>query len=152
MTERKRLFTPTSSNANVASLFKGWKEWKDGDYIVGELHSVYATTYKGKTSNNYRIKVLDCNFTVDESKDSDKQISPVGKIFTLNPMGRVNKFMDGSKDKPKIQVGQVIDLTYEGKHKAEDGEVYHHCKIEAGWPEGKEPKESEDYSGSTDGL
>jgi len=149
--ERKRLFTATSTNqGGVPSKFRGWALWSEGDYVVGTLHSVFTSTYKGKTSNNYRIQVEDCNFTVDEGKDNDTQISPVGKILVLNPMGRLNTFMDGTKSKKPIEVGQIIDFTYGGKVTV-DGEKYHQCEIKAGWPDGhpNAPKdeEQEDNSG-----
>ena len=140
MTERKRSFKPTVVRANnVASLFRAWGDWDEGDYVVGEFHSMYETEYKKATQYNWRIKVTDCNFKCVD-KEGNK-ISPIGKILTLNSAGQLNKFMKG------VDIGMMVDVTYGGKQPDRDDPttLYHtFSSLEAG--------HAEDGAGESNGL
>jgi hypothetical protein len=106
--ERKRTFKPTVvKSSNIPSLFRAWNDWEDGDYVVGVYHSMYETEFKKAPQKNWRIKVTDCNFKVNDK--SGKLIDPVGKILTLNSAGQLNKFMAG------VDIGMMVDITYGGK-------------------------------------
>ncbi len=136
MTEKRRFFKAEKVKANVPSLFRGWADWKEGEYVVGKYHSMYETVYKKATQFNWRIEVLDCNFQI---RDKDgKKINPVGKILTLNSAGQLNKFM---KDVP---IGHGVEVVYGGMQadKADPDTEYHtFSKIESG------PLEEEEEQG-----
>jgi hypothetical protein len=130
-TQRKRTFKPTVVRANnVASLFRSWNEWDEGDYVVGEYHSTYETTFKKAVQHNWRVKVTDCNFKCRDKEG--KEINPIGKIITLNSAGQLNKFMKG------VDIGMMVDVTYGGKQPdREDPTTEYHTfsNLEAGYAE-----------------
>jgi hypothetical protein len=129
----KRYFSSKGSvkpTSGVPSYFRGWKEWEEGDTLVGVYHSTYETEFKKQKQPNFRFKVLECNFKVTD-KDG-KTVDPVGKILTLNSAGQLNKFMKN------VEIGMVVIVPYAGKRRgSEDDDTEYHTfdkeQMEAGW-------------------
>lgn len=141
-----RLFKPTvtKKTSSGPAYFKGWKQWKKGEFIIGEYLSSYETTYRGQTSQNFRFKVLEANFKVQD--DLGKLVDPTGKNIILNGVGQLNKFM---KD---VQAGMLAEIAYGGKEPGKDGTLYHTFeRLEAGWPSQVEEEEV-DEEDATDAL
>jgi hypothetical protein len=140
--QRKRSFKPKYVQSSVPTLFRGWSDWKAGDYIVGKYHSMYETEYKKNKFPNFRIEVTDCNFKI-KTKEG-KIVNPVGQIIALNSAGQLNKFM------AKIEIGMMVDITYGGmKEDKEDPDTKYHyfSDMLAGDEDGQDPVEEEDHSG-----
>lgn len=117
----KRYFKPTvtkSSGNSDPAFFRGWKLWKANDTLIGQYIGSYETTYRGQTAQNFRIKVLECNFKVEE-KDSGKMVDPTGRTLILNGVGALNKFMD------KVEEQMLVEVVYGGKQPGKDGTLYH---------------------------
>ncbi len=125
----KRLFkTSVVSKTGGPALFKGWKDYQEGNYVIGEYLSSYETEFRGSVSSNYRIKVLECDFTC-KTKEGE-EVDPTGKTLVLNSAGSLAKFMADVKE------GMLIEMVYGGKQPGSDGSLYHtFTKLEAGYPE-----------------
>lgn len=136
--ERKRFIGKVvEKKASVSALFKGWGDWKEGDYVVGRYHSMYETEFRKKMQPNWRIEVLDCNFKI-ETKEG-KMISPIGQIMVLNSAGQLNKVME------KTEIGMIVDLTYGGKRAGKDDPdtLYHtFTEIQSGYAPGEGPQDT----------
>ena len=65
-----------------------------------------------------RIKVLECNFKVEE-KETGKLVDPTGKTLILNGVGALNKFME------KVEESMLVEIVYGGKQPGKDGTLYH---------------------------
>jgi hypothetical protein len=125
----KRFFNPTvKASTGGPAYFHGWKEWNEGNYIIGEFISSYETTYRGQVSTNYRVKVLECDFTVNHKEEGE--VDPTGAVLVLNSAGQLNKFMEDVKQ------GMLVEVVYGGKKPGKDGTLYHKFeRLEAGYPE-----------------
>lgn len=136
MNTKRKDFNPTvRRNTNVPSLFRGWKEYSEGDFVYGKYHSSFESTYRGKTSTNYRIEVEDCNFYCEDKQGN--QIDPVGKIIVLNSAGQLNKLM------AEAQLGMHVHVEYAGKKPGKDDTEYHtFSSLEAGWVNKKEDEDN----------
>jgi hypothetical protein len=123
----RRRFKPTVTGGggnNGPAFFRGWKQYEEGDYVIGEYLSKYETNFRGAVSNNYRLKVLECNFSA-ETKDGELY-SPEdleGQTLILNSVGQLNKFMD------KVEVGMLVEVEYAGKKPGNDGVMYHQFSV-----------------------
>lgn len=120
MTTARKYFKPTvtATKGNSGPIyFRGWNDYKVGDYVIGEYLSSYETTYRGKTSPNFRIKVLECNFKVTNKEG--KVVDPTNDAIVLNGNGRLNKFME------KVTPGMLVEIVYGGKQPGQDGTLYH---------------------------
>lgn len=126
MNTARKYFKPIVKSAATTgpAYFKGWKEWEAGNYVIGEYISSYESTYRGQTSMNYRVKVLECDFTV--TKDGE-ELDPTGEVIVLNGNGKLNKFME------KVTAGMLVEVVYGGKQPGQDGALYHTFeRLEAG--------------------
>lgn len=113
----KRLFTPSVTAGLVPALFRGWKEWEEGDFIEGQYHSHYMSDYNGQPQYNWRIKVLRSNFLVTLKDGSEK--SPIGELLVLNSAGTVNKcILEAMEAIDKTKIGVYIE--YAGKKRGSD--------------------------------
>lgn len=131
MSEKRRFKPTVKRNTNVPSLFHGWKEWNEGDYVIGKYHSSFESEYRGQKSTNYRVEVLECSFTVT-TKDGTV-VDPVGEILVLNSAGQLNKLME------EVKVGMLVHVEYGGKKPGKDGTLYHtFATLEAGEAEGED--------------
>lgn len=116
----KRQLNVQKTGGMVPTLFRTWKMWSAGEYLMAEYISTQAKTFNGKPTVEHRCKVLECNFTVLQ-KDGT-QVDPTGKILTLNAAGTINKLLEGAEK------GQVFQFVYEGKHRGsnpKDTQEYH---------------------------
>lgn len=124
--QKQRYFKPVvKAQSGGPAFFKGWKEWDAGNYVIGEYLSSFESTYRGQTSTNYRVKVIECDFTV--TKDGE-ELDPTGETLVLNGNGRLNKFMND------VKPGMLIEVAYGGKQPGQDGALYHTFeRLEAGY-------------------
>ena len=134
----KRRFTPSvRATTGGPALFKGWKEWSQGNYVIGEFLSSFETTYRGQTSTNFRIKVLECDFTCTTKEG--EEVDPTDKTLVLNAAGQLNKFMQDVK--PKM----LVEVVYGGKQPGSDGALYHTFeRLEAGYATEENDSQEED--------
>jgi hypothetical protein len=123
---RRLSTTLVKSNTGGPAHFRGWKEWKKGDYIIGKYLSSYESTYKNQVSKNFKIEVLEANFKV--KNDEGKLIDLAGETLILNGVGKLNKFME------KVKEGMDVEIEYDGKNPGKDGTLYHDFSaLEAGY-------------------
>jgi len=127
----KRLFKPTVKSNGGPCLFRGWAEYQPGDRAVVEYQSTYMTMYRGKENPNHKVKVIECNFTVEDKEKGT--VDPTGQVLVLNSAGSLNKLVE------KIKPGFLIEFEYDGKKPGKDDATYHTFSVlEAGEAEGSE--------------
>jgi hypothetical protein len=116
-------------------LFRGWKEYEAGDFVVGKLVGSYESEYRGQKNTNWKVKVYECNFKVDVEGRGMVDPSVEQEVIVLNGNGRLNKFMNDS-----VKVGMIVDIEYDGKKKGGDDAEYHtFSRLEAGYEDGESP-------------
>lgn len=124
--ERRRSFRPTVNGGGNGgpAYFKGWKLWDDGDYVIGKYESSYESNFRGQVTTNYRLKVLECNFSAEdkEGNEIDNQ-ELVGQTLILNGVGKLDKFME------KVTPGMLVEVEYGGKKPGNDGQLYHQFNV-----------------------
>lgn len=107
----------TFKKVKGASNYLAWKEWQEGDFVVGKFESA-GTDKFGNPS--YQIELLETNIESLEGKN----------VFTLNSNGSLNHKMDD------VIVGDIIKVTYEGKDVLDNptspfnGKPYHKVELE----------------------
>jgi hypothetical protein len=99
------------------SSYRAWKNWEEGDYLVGKYVSQHEDNY-GKP--NYKVEVIEAGFT---SADAPK----TGTMFTFNSSGTLNKAMEEVKEGDVIKVIYIGEkITPKGKYK---GKPYHAMEV-----------------------
>ena len=125
----------------IPSTFRGWKDWNAGDAMMAEFVSTKWEDFRGKPTPNHLVKVIECNFSV-RNKEGD-EIELEGKHFTINSAGTLNKLLEDA------QPGQVLQFTYQGKHRStdpKDTQEYHTFEDVAlgDLDDGTQPSEEDD--------
>ena len=103
----KRVFKSKKKLSGVRAVYRAWKEWETGDYVIG--------TYKGSKTDSYGkpnwlLQVEDASF-IDHK--TAKKI--VGQIIGLNSNGMLDKAMDG------VEIGEIVQVTYNGTSEITEG-------------------------------
>lgn len=98
------------------SLYKPWKQWEAGEYLVGKFVSESTDKFGNP---NYKVEVIETNFEENAPK--------AGEYLTLNSSGSLKKaFQD-------IEEGQVIKVIYKGEDTVKKGKfagkVYHAMEV-----------------------
>lgn len=115
----KRLFKTTQKSAvGGPVLFRGWKEWKEGDYVIGEHIRSYETEYRKQMNPNWVIRVAEANFKI--KNDEGKLVSPVGQDIVLNSAGTLNALMK------KTPEGHMVEVVYGGKKPGREPDTEYH--------------------------
>ncbi len=117
----KRNFVSTRQGGSIPSLFKGWRDWKAGDWLTAEYISTKWGDYNGQPTPNHVVKVIECNFQV---ATKEGPVDPTGLVFTINSAGQINKLLLGDLDNggsnSPANKGDVITFIYEGKKRGTD--------------------------------
>ena len=82
-------------------VYKAWKEWKEGDFVVGKFTSQYTDNYGNP---GYELEVIDSSFDIQE-----------GKIMGINSCGSLNYKMSD------VSIGDTIKIQFEGEDVIEKG-------------------------------
>jgi hypothetical protein len=85
--------------------YKSWKEWLEGDIIIGVFKDTYIDKYK---KNGYTIEIIETQF--QEGEDL-----PAGTMLGLNGMGSLDYKMED------VAIGSVVRIEYTGKTVLEKG-------------------------------
>lgn len=106
----KRQFVTKKKISGGRKEFRPWKEWKAGDFVIGE--------YIGEHEDGYQnicrvVKVVEANF--QGKPKSSKAI--VDKNLVLNSAGMLDKAFDENE----IEFGQIVKVTYNGTNEIEKG-------------------------------
>jgi hypothetical protein len=107
----------TSVNPAVKEFVKArqWKDWKAGEYLVGEFDNVDHKDKYGKVM--YGIKVIENNFG-----------AAPGSLVHINVAGNLHNDME------QVSLGDTLKITYEGKVKIAKGkwagQLTHAIKVE----------------------
>jgi hypothetical protein len=88
---------------NGSKSYRKWKEWSEGDYIIGKFVDEEADNYR---KPSYVLEVEEVEF---EDKEAEEKCGP-GKRVALNSTGLLDKIMS-----KKVQIGDVIMVEYGGK-------------------------------------
>lgn len=81
------------------SAYKPWKNWAEGDYLVGK----YVAQSEDSFGNpNYKVEVIEANF-------EDGNNPKTNTMFTFNSSGTLKKAMES------IQVGEIFKVIYKGE-------------------------------------
>lgn len=81
------------------SAYKPWKNWSQGDFLVGKYVSQAEDSFGNP---NYKVEVIEANF-------EDGNIPKANTIFTFNSSGTLKKAMES------IQVGEIFKVIYKGE-------------------------------------
>lgn len=106
----KRVFKTKKVLSGVKTEYRAWKEWSEGDVLVGTLVGT-SQNRKNKSKKDWILKVEDCFF---EDKKEEKRVK--GKTITLNTAGQLDKGME------QIQIGQMVQITYNGSKEMQGGD------------------------------
>lgn len=110
-------------------LYKKWKEWEVGDYVLGRLTEVGEDQFK---KANYIVEVMETSF--DDV--------PVGKNMCLNSNGSLDYRMQD------VEIGTIIRVEYEGEDVMEKGpfkgKPFHMVGLEVAVGEDTSVEEDED--------
>jgi hypothetical protein len=88
-----------------AKRYKAWKEWLEGDIVIGVFKDTYIDKYK---KNGYTIEIIETQF--QEGEDL-----PAGTMLGLNGMGSLDYKMED------VEIGSVVRIEYTGKTVLEKG-------------------------------
>lgn len=98
---QKRRFAVKQSLIGSSSAYRPWKEWKEGEYVVG----IFQGTSKDNFGNtNCIIKVVEADFL-----DSDAATALEGQTLTLNSCGSLNHVIE------EMAVGNAYSFHYNGE-------------------------------------
>lgn len=123
---KRRSFKPTVTGGGNGgpAYFKGWKQWDEGDYVIGKYESSYESTFRGTTTTNYRVKVLESNFGVEDKMGNPIDAEDlIDSTLILNGVGKLDKFME------KVTPGMLVEVEYGGKKPGNDGQLYHQFNV-----------------------
>jgi hypothetical protein len=99
------------------SAYKPWKNWSEGDYLVGKYVSETVDTFGNP---NYKVEVIEAQF-------DDGNIPKPNTIFTFNSSGTLKKAMES------ISVGDVFKVIYKGEDTVAKGKFkgkkYHSMEV-----------------------
>jgi hypothetical protein len=101
----KRKYRVSEKVSGSPKVFKGWKDWKVGDTVIGVFKDTYIDKYK-KTATV--INVEETFFKGDKAEYA-------GKDLVLNSCGKLDKAVE------KLQKGDLIQIEYKGKSMLETG-------------------------------
>jgi len=88
----------TKKKLNGSKVYKAWKEWQAGDYVIGK----YSGTSKDKyRKNSWHLDIIETSFADGSTFDE-------GKTMGINSTGMVDKVMEG------VDLGEIIRMDYEG--------------------------------------
>lgn len=102
----KRVFKTVRKLAGQKN-FRKWEDWSLGDILIGEYVGIHNDQYGHDCPV---LKVLDAQFK--KESEGDKLLD---KELVLNACGALDKAMEG------LQIGQIIQVTYNGKAAIEKG-------------------------------
>ena len=99
------------------SSYKGWKNWSEGDYLVGK----YISQAEDQFGNpNYKVEVIEAQF---EDGTTPKPAS----VFTFNSSGTLKKAMD------EVSIGDIVKVIYKGEDVISKGKFkgkkYHSMEV-----------------------
>lgn len=81
------------------SSYKAWKNWSEGDFLVGR----YVSESEDQFGNpNYKVEVIEAQF-------DDGQAPKAGSNFTFNSSGTLKKAME------EVKPGDVLKVIYKGE-------------------------------------
>ena len=83
---------------NGSKIYKPWKEWIAGDFIIGKFTGTSIDKYR---KTNWHIELIEVSF--DDGTELE-----AGKIFGVNSTGMIDKVMEG------VEIGQIVQLDYMG--------------------------------------
>lgn len=105
----KRVWKTRKKLSGGPKVFRPWKDWENGDWVIGEFTGDFHTDNYDK--ENPLIKVEECAFISDRKLAK----SLPGKILCLNSAGQLNKAIE------KAEKGDVLQITYNGTSTIEKG-------------------------------
>lgn len=109
--EKKRVFRTKKKVAGGSKMYKPWKEFHEGDWVIGE----YIGTHKDQYDKICRIiKVEDAQFA------DGFQEKCIGKNLVLNSVGMMDKAWE-EDDAGDLEIGAIIQVTYNGTSTIEKG-------------------------------
>lgn len=113
----RRTFKTKKVLSGVQTSYRAWKEWDEGDVIIGTLRGT-SPNRKNKTKVDWIMEVEDAFFS---DKSAQKKVLPdkkggPKKTITLNGAGQLDKGMQ------QIEVGDMVQITYNGTKTMEGGE------------------------------
>ena len=99
------------------SAYRAWKNWSEGDYLVGK----YVSESEDQFGNpNYKVEVIEAQF-------DDGNTPKAGTNFTFNSSGTLKKAME------EIVAGDIIKVIYKGEDVVAKGKfkgkTYHSMEV-----------------------
>jgi hypothetical protein len=81
------------------SAYRAWKNWSEGDYLVGKYISESEDSFGNP---NYKVEVIEAQF-------DDGNTPKVGSNFTFNSSGTLKKAM------AEVNANDIIKVIYKGE-------------------------------------
>lgn len=104
----KRVWKKTGQLSGSRKYFRKWNDYRVGDFFIGKYVGTHIDTKYKKTCWVY--EVLEANFVGEEGVDL------TGKNLVVNAAGKLNKVMNN------LAIGEIIQISYNGKSMMEGGE------------------------------
>jgi hypothetical protein len=104
----KRVFKKKKKLSGGPRVFRKWKEWAEGDYVIGTFVGTYIDNYDKEGT---LVEVIEANFPKRPKLSAKLE----GKTLALNATGQLNKAL------PKMEEGNVYQFTYGGTSTMEGG-------------------------------
>ena len=110
MSGTKRTFKTKRALSGVRTEYRAWKDWDEGDVVIFKLQGT-SQNRKNKSKKDWIGLVEEAFFA-----DKKEQKRLIGKVLTLNTAGQLDKGME------LIEVGDTVQITYNGSREMEGGE------------------------------
>lgn len=107
---KKRSFKTKKLLSGVRSEYRAWKEWDEGDTLVGKLMGS-SPNRKNKSKKDWLVEVVEPFFA---DKTEMKRLKP-GTRVTLNSAGQFDKGME------QLEEGEMFQVIYNGSQEMEGG-------------------------------
>lgn len=107
MSSQKRVFKTTKKVSGGRKTFRPWKEWEEGEFVVGKFVGMHTDQY------DKECPII----TVEYAEFTDMKAAKAlhGKDIVLNNAGQLNKGVE------KLAEGDFIKVTYQGTSEIEKG-------------------------------
>jgi hypothetical protein len=130
----KRVFKTKKKVSGSKATYRPWKEWKEGEFIIG--------TYKGHKIDSYDkpnwlIEVIEAGLM-----NKKASAALVGQVIGLNSSGKLDKAME------QVEEGEIVQITYNGTSTIEKGKYKgkdaHDIEVDIVEEEGDEDAEEDE--------
>lgn len=137
MRASKTIYKSKKVLAGAKTEYRAWKEWAEGDWIVGKLVGT-SPNRKNKSKKDWILEVEEVGF---EDAKAAKKLKKGTKI-TLNCAGQLDRGMEQVGD------GELVQVVYNGEGEMEGGDyagqMAHSMEVTIVEPDSDEDEDSDE--------